>query len=255
MRKQLDLGAVILALARLNSAAVVYLFDPALTSGSVSFDDTLAGGVVTTPSAPVVTPNAGIWRTMNYPAYLTYASGAPHVDSASLTLDITQTGSGVPWFAATASLAQAANVNGDTAYLTAVSTSYFEGIMSGVSLAASLPLLSYNVSGVVGVNSSAFVNLTAQADFYDSGGFFVASLLWNYNNTTPGAFSTVVIPTFIGSPVLTDNLMTVNNLFKLTADPSSISVTPTVVPEPTAGLFALLGVAGLFAYRRRQANR
>ena len=123
--------------------------------------------------------------------------------------------------------------------------------MSGVSLAASLPLLGYNVSGVVGANSAAYVNFNAQADFYDSGGFFVSSLIWNYTNTTPGAFSTTVNPIFIGSPVLTDNLMTVNSIIQLQADPSSISITPTVVvPEPATGLLALVGVAALVARRR-----
>lgn len=252
MRNKLALCSLILSITCGNSLAIVYLFDPALTSGSVAFDDTLAGGVLTTVSAGVVTPNAGIWRTMNYPSYQTYTSGGPHVDSASMTLDITQTASGVPWFAATASLSQAGVVNGDTAYLTSVSTSFFEGIMSGVSLAASLPLLGYNVSGVVGANSAAYVNFNAQADFYDSGGFFVSSLIWNYTNTTPGAFSTTVNPIFIGSPVLTDNLMTVNSIIQLQADPSSISITPTVVvPEPATGLLALVGVAALVARRRR----
>lgn len=252
MRNKLALCSLILSITCGNSSAIVYLFDPALTSGSVSFDDTLAGGFSGAVGAGVVTPNAGIWRTMNYPSYQTYISGGPHVDSASMSLDITQTASGVPWFAATASLAQAGTVNGDTAYLTAVSTSFFEGLMSGVNLPASLPLLGYNVSGVVGVNSAAYVNFNAQADYFDSGGFYVSSLIWNYTNTTPGAFSTTVYPTFAGSPFLTDNLMTVNSLIQLQADPSSISITPTVVvPEPATGLLALVGVAALAARRRR----
>jgi hypothetical protein len=251
MRKKLAICSFIVAVTCGTSPAVVYLFDPALTSGSATFDDTLSGGVLTTVSAAVVTPNAGIWRTMNYPAYLTYASGVPHVDSASLTLDITQTVSGVPWFAATASLSQAANVNGDPAYLTSVSTSYFEGIISGVNLAASLPLLAYNVSGVVGANSGAYVILNAKTDFYDSGGFYVSSLLWNYTNTTAGAFSTVVVPTLGGPPVLTDNLMTVNSFLQLQADPSSISITPTNVPEPSAWVCLLGGLAAVAVRRRR----
>jgi hypothetical protein len=98
MRNKLALCSLILSITCAKSSAVVYLFDPALTSGAVSFDDTLAGGFSGAVGAGVVTPNAGIWRTMNYPAYQTYVSTVPHVDSASMNLDITQTATGVPWF-------------------------------------------------------------------------------------------------------------------------------------------------------------
>ena len=241
-------GFLVGALAQ-TSSAVVYLFEPSLTSGAVNFNDTTAGGTSTTVTAPIVVPNAGAWHTMNYPGYMSYTSASPHVDSASINVDITQTATGVPWFATTGSIAQAGIVNGDTAILAANMTSFFEGPMVGVNLAASLPLMAYNVTGVVGTNSAAFVTLFGQLDYYDNLGFFMSSVFWNYTNTTPGPFSFPVTPTLVGSPVLTDNLITVNGFYHLQADPSSISFAP--VPEPASWAGAL-ACGGLTFLRRRR---
>jgi hypothetical protein len=235
-----------------SASGVVFLFEPnpGLTHATFAFDDTLSGGYSESVFAPIVPPNSGIWHTMNYPGYLVYSSAGPHVDSASLSLDITQAG-GVPWFAANGSLSQSANLAGDMANMSVQFSSYFEGTMTGTSLAAALGSMSYNVSGVVSAHAGSYVNLNAQSYFYDHLGNFVASLGWSYSNVTPGAFSATVTPTILSSGLfLTDNLITVNGFITLQADPSSISITP--VPEPSSFVFLLLGAAVLPVFRKRQ---
>jgi hypothetical protein len=235
-----------LIISTASTSATVFLFDPspAKTQGTLSFNDTTAGGYSETVFAVNPLPNAGIWHTMNFPGYLNYASVGPHVDSANLTLDITQV-AGVPWFAATAGLSQAANVSGDTATLSVQFASYFEGTMSGTSLLAAIPSMGYNVSGVVGGHLGSFVSFSAQTDFFDNANVLIATLGWTYSNTTPGPFAALVLPTFfVGGPVLTDNLITVQGFITLQADPSSISISP--VPEPTSLALLVLGGAMWF---------
>lgn len=245
-------GITALCITIQSASATVFLFDPnpIKTYANLTFNDTLSGGYTESASASVVAPNAGIWRTMNYPGYMNYSSTTPHVDSASLSLDITQAG-GVPWFAGTASLSQAANVAADVATLNVTFASYFEGTMSGTSLIAAMPLMAYNVSGVVSSHGGDYVNFNAQTDFYDNATNFIASIGWFYSNNTPGSFSTTVLPTLlVGSLFLTDNLITAQGFITLQADPSTISITPAPVPEPASAALLLLGAAVLLRRRK-----
>lgn len=217
------------------------------------FDDSLSGGYSELVSAVNPAPNAGIWHTMNYPGYLNYTSAVPHLDSAKLNLNITQT-AGVPWFAGAGGLAQVNNTAGNTAMLTVQYASYFEGSMVGTPIIPALSLMAYNVSGIVGTHAGSFVSFQAQIDYFDNNNIFIASIGWNYSNTTPGAFTTTVLPTFMaGSPFLTDNLVTAQGYFQLQADPSSINVAP-VIPTPEPSALALLGVgcAGIMCTRNRK---
>lgn len=232
------------------SAQVFFYNDPAVsTTGTIVFNDILSGGVSTTAFSPVIPFG---YQPMPNLGWMTYAStGAPHVDSASMNLDIDQVPGGpgsIPWFAATATLSQAASVNGDTALLTGTVQTGFEGFMNGVNPSALLGLLGYSVSGILGTNTGAFATLNAQLDYYVTGGPLIGSLIWNQTFTGAGPYSGTVIPTWSGGP-LTSNLITVNGFIQLQADPSSISIAP--VPEPTAGVSLFLGAAALGVRRRR----
>lgn len=233
------------------SAQVIFYNDPGVsTTGSVTFNDTASGGTSTTVFSPTIPFG---FQAMPNLGWMTYAStGLPHIDSASMNVDIDQVPGGpgsIPWFAATATLSQTLNNNGDTAVLTGTMQTGFEGFMTGVNPGALLGLLSYSVSGVLGANTGAFAQLNAQLDYYETGGPFIGSLVWNSGLITgAGSYSTTVTPTWSGGP-LTSNLITVNGFITLQADPSSISITP--VPEPTAWVSALFGAVALAGRRRR----
>ena len=185
---------------------------------------------------------------------MSYAStGFPHVDTARMSVDITQAPGGplsMPWFAATAQLFQAGNVTGDTALLTATVSAGFEGFMTTTNPSSLLALLGYSVSGIIGTNPGAFASLNAQLDYYvGGGGPLIGSLIWNYSNVTPGPYAATVLPTWVGAATLGSNLIDVTGSINLQADPSSISITP--VPEPTVFASLFLGAATLAGRRRR----
>jgi len=256
MKYTAALAALLLGLCAERGSAQVLLYNVVgvPTTGSITFDDTLSGGATTTNLSPVIIL---LDQPMNNLGWMTYTStGFPHVDTASMTVDITQAlfpagPLSIPWFAATASLVQTGSNTGDTAVLTGVVSAGFEGFMATSNPSSLLALLGYNVSGSVGTNPGAFASLNAQLDYYDSTGvpFLVGSLFWNYSNVTPGAFATTVFPTWVGAPTLGANLIDVNGFITLQADPSSISISP--VPEPTTFASLFLGAAMLAGRRRR----
>lgn len=252
MIKLIPLSALLLTLTCGTSSAAVFLLLPTSTTGTGSFDDSTSGGFSETLTAPTITPNSGIWRTMNYPGFLTYASGGPHVDSASLTVDITQA-AGVPFFQATGALTQAASSLSDVATLTFQFASYFEGSMTGTPVLPATALMGLNVSGTVGTLAGEYVDFQMKEFYFDNLNNPIGDLTWTYNNSTPGAtFSTTVFPVWSGSPILTDNLITVNGFVTVSADPSSISFAPAIVPEPTVSVCLLAGAASLALRRRRR---
>ena len=255
MLKLAPLSALILILSCGSSFAAVSLLLPTSTMGTGAFDDTASAGYSETLSAPTITPNSGIWRTMNYPGFLTYASAGPHVDSASLTIDITQA-AGVPFFQATGALTQLASSLGDVATLSFQFASYFEGSMIGTPVVPATALMGLNVSGTVGSLAGEYVDFIMKEFYFDNLGNPIGDLTWTYNNSTPSAtFGTTVFPTWSGSPILTDNLITVNGYIIVNADPSSISFAPAIVPEPTVSVCLLVGAAAIGARRRRRDSR
>ncbi len=253
MLKLAPLSAVILILTCGSSSAVVNLFLPTSTSGTGTFNDSVSGGFSETLTPLAITADgAAPWHFMGYPSYLNYVSGGPHVDSASLTLDITQV-AGVPFFQTAGSLTQIPTTLGTVSTLIFNFSSYFEGLMTGTPVAPALALMGLNVSGTVGPTLGEFVDFQMQQFYFDNLGFPIGNATWSYNNSTPGAtFSSTVLPVWSGSPVLTDNLITVNGFINVSADPSSISFTPA--PEPTVSVCLLIGATALGA-RRRRASR
>ena len=254
------LSSLVLALSafaaeRASAQVLIYNVLGTPTNGNIIFNDTVSGGTSTTISSGI--PVLPLDLPMNNIGWMTYTStGFPHVDSASMTVDITQAPGGpgsIPWFSATASLAQTGAVTGDTAFLTSNVSAGFEGFMTPVNPASLTPLLGYLVSGIVGTNPGAFASFTAQLDYYDSSPItpvFVGSLFWNFSTTTPGPFATPVYPTWVGVPTLGSNLIDVSGFIQLSADPSSISIRP--VPEPAAMASLLLGAVALASRRRRE---
>lgn len=243
------LATILLAVCAERASAQIFLYNGigVATTGNIIFNDTPAGGFLD-PNPTSFGPGD---LPMNLFGWMNYTSGAGHVDSATMNVDITQTVTSIPWFAVTATLSQATSVNGDTAILTAASQTGFEGFMTGVNPALSTPLLGYAVSGILGTNTGAFVSLNAQLDYYVTGGPLVGSLFWNYSNFTPGPYATTVNPVWVGG-VLPGNLITVIGSLTLQADPSSISIAPAhPVPEPTACVSLFLGAAALAGRRRR----
>ena len=122
--------------------------------------------------------------------------------------------------------------------------------------AALAGLLDYSVSGFIGFNLGAFASLNAVLTYTETvGGAPIGTLTWNYFNSTFGSFGPVPV-TPVWAPdilnlggLLTSNLITVNGVITLQADPSSISIAP--VPEPTAWVSLFLGAAALAGQRRR----
>jgi PEP-CTERM motif len=127
------------------------------------------------------------------------------------------------------------------------------GFISGV-LAGNVSR-SYAVSGTVG----SFADFGGQMNFWDvpvSGpATLLGQLVFSYNNTSPGAFSTVVTGSgFIGLPpgyIDNPETLRITGDFFVAGDPSSITVES--VPEPSSLVLTALGIVGLFvAARRRQ---
>ena len=249
--------SLVLALCaeRTEAQVLIYNVFGTPTAGNIIFNDTASGGTSTTVTSGI--PALPLDLPMNNIGWMTYTStGFPHVDSGSMTVDINQAPGGpgsIPWFSATGSLAQAGAVTGDTAFLTSNVSAGFEGFMTPVNPASLTPLLGYLVSGIVGTNPGAFASFTAQLDYYDSSliiPVLVGSLNWSFSTTTPGPFATPVYPTWVGAPTLGSNLIDVSGFIQLSADPSSISITP--VPEPAAMASLLLGTVALASRRRRE---
>ena len=255
MKYSPSLAALLLALCAERAAAQVHIYNVAgtTTTGAIVFNDTASGGASTTSPSPFYPPGD---LQMNNLGWMSYAStGSPHVDTASMTVDITQAPfpagpMSIPWFAATASLAQTGSGTGDTASLMATVSAGFEGPMTMSSPPSLLPLLGYNVSGTIGTNTGAFASLNAQLDYYPGGGGpLIGSLNWDYLNTTPGPYTATVFPRWVGAPTLGSSLIDVNGFIQLQADPSSISIDP--VPEPGTFASLFLGAATLASRRRR----
>lgn len=249
MKKLLPLSIVALVLSCGTSSAVVNLFLTTSTNGSGAFDDSASGGFSQTLTPLTITPDgAAPWHYMGYPSYLNFVSGGPHIDSASLTLDITQA-AGVPFFQAAGSLSQVPTTLGTVSTLSFQFSSYFEGTMNGTPVAPAVALMGLNVSGTVGPTAGEYVDFIMKEFFFDNLGNPIGDLTWAYNNSTPGAtFGLTILPVWSGLPALTDNLITVNGYIIVNADPSSISFSP--VPEPTSGACLLLGAAVLGSRRR-----
>ncbi len=255
MKKLVPLCALSLAFALAcgNSSAAVFLLLPTSTTGSGSFIDSPSGGYSEALTAPAIVPNAGIWRTMNYPGFFNYTSAGPHVDSASLTMDITQA-AGVPFFQAAGSIAQVASSLGDVAQLNFQFQSYFEGTMLGTPVVPATALMGMNLSGTVGALTGEYVDFLMKEFYFDHLGNPIGDLTWAYTNTTTSAvISTTIYPVWSGSPTLTDNLITIQGFIQANADPSSISFTPA--PEPSSLSCLLIGATALAARRRRGAKR
>ena len=249
------LATLIITLCAGHASAQVLLYNVfgSPTTGNIVFNDTASGGTTTTVTSGI--PALPLDLPMNNIGWMTYASTVPHVDTASMTVDINQAPGGpgsIPWFSATASLQQTGAVTADTALLTSNVGAGFEGFMTPVNPSALLALLGYNVSGVVGTNPGAFASFNAQLDYYDSSvvvPFLVGSLFWSYSNFTPGSYATTVTPTWVGAPTLGSNLIDVSGFIQLSADPSSISIAP--VPEPSALASLFVGAVALASRRRR----
>ncbi len=267
------LATLLLTLCCERASAQVYLFNGAGTStiGAVFYNDAPSGGTFTSDFFPVVgfvgdqamfIPPLG--PVLAPTPLINYTSAFPHVDSAFMNVDITQTPfpglpgtTGIPWFAATASLSQVGSVSGDTASLSATMGAGFEGFMTGADPAAAAlaGLLDYSVSGIIGTNPGAFASLNAVLTYTETvGGATIGTLTWNYTNSIPGFYSVPVTPSWTPNLLvtpgpLTSNLIRVNGVITLQADPSSISIRP--VPEPTAWFSLFLGAAALAGQRRR----
>lgn len=255
MNKQLALLLASSLVALSAASAQVSLLLPTSTFGTGSFVDAPSGGYSETLTAPTITPNAGVWRTMDYPGFFSFSSVGPHVDSASLNMGITQTVAGsasMPFFSAAGSMTQLASSVGDVATLGFQFQSYFEGFMLGANPALALASLGINVSGTVGSVAGEYVSFNMQQDYF--GPAYIGTLAWSYTNSTPGAsFGLTVLPTWTfagGSPTLTNNLISVQGFINVQADPSSISFAPVVAPEP--GSLSLLLAAGIWMGSRRR---
>ncbi len=261
MKKQISLLLATSLLSIASASAAVNLYKPTSTIGSGAFDDSTSGGYSETLS---VGPLVGIWAPMDYPGFFSYSSVSPHVDSASLSMGLTQAPAGgltsMPFFSATGSLSQVASTLGTVSNLGFQFSSQFEGIMAGADPLLAMTFLGINVSGTVGSVPGEYVSFNMQQTYIDSVSFLnIGTLAWTYSNSIPSAtFSTTIYPTWTwtpsGSPVLTNNLIDIQGFINVQADPSSISFAPAEVPEPGAFALIVLG-AGVWASVRRKASR
>ena len=249
------LATLLSALCAEHASAQVLIYNVfgTPTTGNIVFNDTASGGTTTTVTSGI--PALPLDLPMNNIGWMTYASTVPHVDTASMTVDINQAPGGpgsIPWFSATASLAQTGITTGDTAFLTSNVGAGFEGFMTPVNPSSLLALLGYSVSGVVGTNPGAFASFNAQLDYYDSAlvvPAYLGSLVWSFSNVIPGPYATTLFPIWTGGPTLGSNLIDVSGFIQLSADPSSISIAP--VPEPSALASLVVGAVALAGRRRR----
>ena len=113
----------------------------------------------------------------------------------------------------------------------------------------------FNVFGTVQTTFGSFASVTGFIDYYNpTGGAIgspIASVTYNSIWNTPGTFTGTAAPSVANTPALagfTDLLLVGNILF--TVDPASINAQTIPVPEPAAGLLALMSLPALLARRR-----
>ncbi|MBX9655775.1 PEP-CTERM sorting domain-containing protein, partial [bacterium] len=102
----------------------------------------------------------------------------------------------------------------------------------------------YTVSGNVG-GTTGFVAFGGEMNFWDgtTNTLLGPSLLFNYFNNSPGAFTaTVSASSFINAVNFPDVLRITGDFF-LIGDPSTITVTS--VPEPSTMILGAVGMAGI----------
>ena len=262
------LATLLFTLCAERASAQVILFNGTgtVTTGAVIYNDAASGGDFTFDFFPGFVGDQLMYPPLTSTNLIAYTSAFPHVDSATMNVDITQTpfpgaNAGIPWFAATASLSQVGPpLTGTIATLTAIVNTGFEGFMTGAdpTAAAAAGLLDYSVSGIIGTNPGAYASLNAFLTYTETvGGATIGTLTWSYTNLLVGSFGPVAVtPTWAPNLLVTglsgqlsSNLISVYGNITLEADPSSISIAP--VPEPTAWVSLFLGAAALAGQRRR----
>jgi PEP-CTERM motif len=139
------------------------------------------------------------------------------------------------------------NYSADFALLNTVNTA---GVLNGV--VGSNVTRSFSVSGSV----AAWVEFGGIMNFWDvptaGSPTLLGSLVFSYNNASPGAFATVVSSSgFIGGPAINspDSIRITGDFF-VAGDPSSITVES--LPEPSSLVLACLGVVGFVTIARRR---
>jgi hypothetical protein len=116
------------------------------------------------------------------------------------------------------------------------------------------------ISGTVGSAVGSFASLTGTIDYYDitnaSYPFgLIETVNYNYLNVTPGAFTNAPVngvPTNGFTPLIpVGSNLTLNGNFIFTVDPSSLSATSYMAPEPSSMMLAVLAGLPILLRRRR----
>lgn len=248
----------LLSFISLRTASAVTVLEPVTAGssiGTISFNDTAAGGFITSvgfPTAPLATLLPYPWATYN-------SFGSSHIDRAAISITALDT-LGVPWVGATGGLSQALNVSGDTAIFNTFYSAEFGGGIGNVDLSTALSSMAYTVGGNVSSHGGDFVTFQAHVDIIDvASGSIFHQLDWNFTRSIPGLFSGITVtPTLTSSggtygSFIGSNYIREVGFIKVSADPSSIDFTAAEpVPEPATMGIVLAGLVSLAASRKRR---
>ena len=222
------------------------------SSASIKFNDT--GSSVPPAGTTNVTQSTGPWNGSLFsplfptdPTTLDFATG-----------DIQASGAGVVYSVLPGNI-QLSQVNATSGFALLIYSFTVEyTIASNLALQPTL-YPNFLVSGTVGSSPGSFASVTGSINYYDvSNAAYVNGLLdtvnYNYFNGTPGSFANAPVN---GVPVngttqliLAGANLTLVGSFTFTVDPSTISASAQMVPEPASGLLALLSLPLLLGHRR-----
>lgn len=113
----------------------------------------------------------------------------------------------------------------------------------------------FGVTGTVQSSPGSFASVTGFIDYYNPNlgaiGSVIASVTYNDVFTAPGPFAATVSPSAAFTPALGagTSLLLIGDII-FTVDPASINAETIPVPEPAAGLLALMSLPALLARRR-----